>query len=501
MFEVKGNYISGRFDKPQEKIGSIVLKSPADLTDQVGEFYYSFKSVDDAVDSARSAFGDWRRLPQTERSNFLVKYRDALKKRENDLAEMISREVGKPLWESKSEVTTMMNKVDVTIADGLPLVTTRNYPSIMENTYGVWAQRPHGVFVVLGPFNFPGHLANGHIVPALLTGNTVIFKPSEKSPGVGQIMAECFHEAGLPAGVFNMVQGEREVGRRLAVSEGIDGILFTGSYEVGLKIKQDTIQQYWKVIALEMGGKNAAIVCEDANLDTAIYETLTGAFITAGQRCSSTSRILVHKSVFDNFVQKFHERAKAFKIGHPSDNPFMGPLIDSAAIEKYLRFLGIASREGCDVIMRGKQLEFGRKGYYVTPSICLVRNNALASIKKSIYQQNEIFGPNVAIYSYETQTEAIELANATQYGLVASVFTSNREMYRKISEDLRVGLVNWNRSTVGASSKLPFGGLKRSGNHFPTAISATTYCTYPVASLEIAEPKPAGAGLPGLNWA
>ncbi len=499
-FAPKGNYINGKFISTNDRIGSLVSKSPADLSDSFGMFPYDFKSVDEAVDAARTAFGSWRRTKFEERAALLLKYKETLKKKEERLADVIAREVGKPLWEAKQEVAAMINKVDVTLADGMKLVASQEVPAILENTFGLFEHRPHGVFAVLGPFNFPGHLANGHIVPALATGNTVIFKPSEKSPAVGQIMAESFHEAGFPAGVFNLVQGEREVGRRLAVNENVDGVLFTGSYEVGLKIKQDTIQQYWKLLALEMGGKNSAIVAEDANLDWAVYETLTGAFMTAGQRCSSTSRILVHKNLFDQFVEKFHARAKAFTIGHPLENPFMGPIIDESAIEKYLKFLGIASREGCEVIMRGKRIEKEHKGFYVTPSICLVRSNTIATVKKSVYQQTEIFGPNVAIYSYETEEEAIALANATQHGLVASVFTSDRTKYKKIAEDLRVGLINWNRSTVGASSRLPFGGLKRSGNHFPTAVTATTYCTYPIASLEVAEPKSIGTTAPGLNW-
>lgn len=500
QFKPKGNFIAGKFELPRDVVGEIISKSPADRNDLLGAFPYSYKAVEDAVQAAREAFESWRKTPTKERFDLLGKYRDELKKLEPTLSEIIAREVGKPLWESKQEVAAMVNKVDVTIKEGLRFVSDYEIPGIMENTFGACRFRPNGVFSVIGPFNFPGHLANGHIVPALVTGNTVIFKPSEKSPAVGQVMAEAFHNAGFPAGVFNLLHGEREVGRRLVVHERVDGVLFTGSYEVGLKIKKDTLEQPWKIIVLEMGGKNSALVLEEADLDCAVYETLTGAYITAGQRCSSTSRILVHKSIFDRFVETFHKKAKGFSIGHPFDNCFMGPLIDGSAVEKYLKFLGIAQREGSDLIMRGKQLELAKQGFYVTPSICLVRNNSLAIVKKSVYQQTEIFGPNVAIYSVEDESEAIALANATKYGLAASVFTKNEERYRQAARELQVGLVNWNRSTVGASSRLPFGGLKRSGNHFPTAVSAATYCMHPVASLEVAEPKPVKTHLPGLNW-
>jgi succinylglutamic semialdehyde dehydrogenase len=316
-------------------------------------------------------------------------------------------------------------------------------------------------------------------------------------------MAECLHESGIPAGVFNLVQGEREVGRRLCVHEGVHGILFTGSYEVGTRIRQDTLQQHWKLLALEMGGKNPAIVWEDANLDVALFETLTGAFLTSGQRCSATSRIIVHRSVLDQFVSRFHERAKAFSIGHPYENPFMGPLIDSSSMDRYMKFLGIANREGCEIIMRGKALDLPVQGHYVAPSICLTKDSSIENARKSIYQQTELFAPNVGIIPVDDLDEAIAQANVTQYGLVTSVFSQSREVYEKCWDGLEMGLVNWNKSTVGASSRLPFGGLKKSGNHFPTAVTATSYCAVPVASLEVAEPQfsPENAAkMSGLNW-
>lgn len=320
---------------------------------------------------------------------------------------------------------------------------------------------------------------------------------------VGQIMAQCFRDAGFPSGVFNLLQGEKEVGRRLCVHEGIAGVLFTGSYEVGTRIKQDTLQQHWKLLALEMGGKNPALVWEDAQVENAVYETLMGAFLTTGQRCSATSRILVHQKVLNEFVDSFHERAKAFSIGYPLDNPFMGSLIDQGAVDRYMKFLGIAAREGCEVIMRGKSLELPVNGNYVTPSICLIPKGSLEQTRKSVYQQTELFAPNVAIVGVSDLDDAIAQANATQYGLVTSVFTQNRAVYEKCLEELEMGLVNWNKSTVGASSRLPFGGVKKSGNHFPTALTAPLYCTVPVASLEIAEPsksKETGTKTPGLNW-
>jgi succinylglutamic semialdehyde dehydrogenase len=500
-FRSQGNYIAGRFAVPAEASGEWVSRSPADATDELGRFTYSYAAIDAAVSAAREAFPSWRRRPAAERAELLKKYQAALKRREEEITEAIAREVGKPLWEARTELSAMLNKVDITLGDSLRLVEESSIPAVMEGTRGVCRYRPLGVLAVIGPFNFPGHLPNGHIVPALATGNTVVFKPSEKSPLVGQLMAECFAEAGFPPGVFNLLQGEREVGRRLVVHEKVDGVLFTGSYEVGVRIKQDTLQQHWKLLALEMGGKNPSIVWKDADLDFAVQETLVSAYITAGQRCSATSRIIVHEEIADRFTQRFHERAKAFSIGHPLDNPFMGPLIEAGAVDRYMKFLGIAAREGAEVVMRGKALDLPQKGNYVTPSICRVRDASVEQSRKSVYQQTELFGPNVAILAARELEEAVAQANVTQYGLVASVFTQDRATYEKCLDDLQMGLVNWNKSTVGASSRLPFGGLKKSGNHMPTALTSTLYCSVPVSSLEVAEPKGNPGAYPGLNWA
>jgi succinylglutamic semialdehyde dehydrogenase len=498
----RGNFIQGEFRLPSDANGEWSVKSPADLTDTVATLRYSYRSVDEATHSARSAFATWKKTSFAERAELLKKYKDRLKAREEDLARIMVREVGKPLWEAKQEVATMLNKVDITLNESMQLVADRVLPKIMEGTTGTWKYRPLGVMAVIGPFNFPGHLANGHIVPALATGNTVIFKPSEKSPMTGQIMAECFQEAGFPAGVFNLLQGERETSRRLCVHEEIDAILFTGSYEVGMRIKQDTLSQHWKLLALEMGGKNPAIVWEPQSLDYAIHETLCAAFLTAGQRCSATSRVLVQRKHYGEFVKRFHERAKAFKIGHPLEDVFMGPVIDSQSVDRFLKFIGIAGREGFEIVMRGKTLEIGKPGYYVTPTVCAADRQSLDAARKGVYTQTELFAPNISIVGVDDLEEAIALANVTEYGLVASIFTSQEEVFRRAYDDLEFGLVNWNKMSVGASSKLPFGGFKKSGNHWPTAVTSTLYCTAPVASLEVSEPKAQGpfSNYPGLNW-
>ena len=501
--KVLGDLIGGEFRIPSDPNGDWVSRSPAQYTDELGCYQYSYSHVDEAVSAGRASFPQWKKKTVSERAEYLKKFQAVLKKRESEWTEAIAREVGKPHWEAKTELAAMINKVDITIQESMRLVADFEIPKILENTTGACRYRPLGVLAVIGPFNFPGHLPNGHIIPALLTGNTVVFKPSEKAAWVGQLMAESFQEAGIPSGVFNLVQGEREVSRRLCAHEGVNGVLFTGSYDVGVQIKQDTLHQHWKLLALEMGGKNSVIVWEDADLEATVFETLLGGFLTAGQRCSATSRVLVHRKVLDSFVSQFHARSKAFQIGHPLDNPFMGPLIDQGSVDRYMKFQGIASREGFEPIMSGKALDLSQRGNYVTPTISLMAHATLEQTRKSTYQQTELFAPNIAILGVDDLDEAIAQANATQFGLVTSVFSKTRTVYEQCLEGLEMGLVNWNKSTVGASSRLPFGGLKKSGNHFPTALTAPLYCTSPVASLETETPQPVVALAeknPGLNW-
>lgn len=495
-----GDYIAGEFHPPTDPTGEWSVASPAAGRDIIAKVKYSFSGIDRAVHAAHDAFRKWRLLPQNERNEYLVRYQAALKKREAIFIETIARETGKPAWEAKLEFTVLLNKIDVTIRDSLPLIASVEIPDVMPGTLGTSRYRPHGVMVVVGPFNFPAHLPNGHIVPALATGNTVIFKPSEKTPMTGQLLAESAHEAGFPPGVFNLVQGDRELSRRLCIHEGVAGILFTGSYEVGTRIKQDTLQQHWKILALEMGGKNPALVWEDSDLDFVAYDLLTAAFLTAGQRCTSTSCALVHHSVADQLVEKIHKAAKSFKIGHPFENAFMGPLIDGQSVDRFQKFQPIASREGYEIVMRGKALDLPYQGHYVTPSIAYMKGGSAEQTRKSVFQQTELFAPMLAIQTVDSIENAIAMANATQYGLAAAVYTQSRKIFEECYRDLEFGIVNWNRSTIGSSSRLPFGGTKKSGNHRPTALTSVFYCTYPVASHEVTEPKRPTETFPGLVW-
>ncbi len=476
----KGSYINGAFAPVEGSDGTWQIKSPADLKDTVIEIKSSYRHVPEACAAAKKAFPKWRALSIDARKEYLLKLKKAFQDRAEDMAKVISRETGKPLWEAKTEAAGLVGKIDITLEHSLKRMGEEKVSGALPGVDGYVRFKPRGVMAVIGPFNFPAHLPNGHIIPALVMGNTIVFKPSDKTPAVGQLYAEIVHQAGLPEGVFNLVQGQGEIGRRLVQNEDIDGVLFTGSYEVGLKIKQDTLDHYWKILALEMGGKNSTVVWSDANLEKAVYETLIGAYMTTGQRCSCTSKVVLHKSIRDKFIENFHEAAKKLTIGHWQDNPFMGPLIAQDSVDKYLRFQDIAKREGSESLMRGKVMELAHEGYYVTPSINIVEKFN----RDSVYQKSEIFGPNVAIYTVDDFDEALDIVNSAGYGLAMALFSKDRSLFERSLLEAKVGLLNYNRTTNGASSRLPFGGMGKSGNDRPSGHFAIDYCGIPVASLE-----------------
>jgi succinylglutamic semialdehyde dehydrogenase len=495
-----GNFINGRFELPTDPNGELAGRNPSDQTEALGRFPYSYRAVDRAVGVAREAFLSWRKTPWQERSALIRRLQEALGRNRELLAEAIAREIGKPLWDAHSELRSALSSIDVFLEEGMRFVADFELSPELGDCRGACRHRPLGVIAVITPFSAPVEQPIGMLVPALLTGNTLLLKPSERTPWVGQLLAQCFEEAGFPKGVVALLQGEKETGRRLAVHEQVDGVLFAGTYETGMRIKQDTLLQHWKLLVQHTGGKNPMLVWEDADLELALHEALMGVFSSAGQRSTATSRIIIHERICEEFVSRLHERAKAFSIGHALENPFMGPLIEQGSVDRYQKFQGIATREGCELIMRGKGLEWKHAGHYVTPSICWVRNATLERARKSVYQQTELYAPNAAVLGVLDLEEAIAQANLTQYGLVASVFTRDRAVYSRCLEGLSFGVVNWNRATISVSPRLPIGGLKKSGNHLAAGVVSARNCMVPVSSLEVESPRLPASLEPGLNW-
>jgi len=466
------DFIAGSWADPKAPDGAIEDRSPADLSLLLGRHPWAVSQADAAVAAAREAQPAFAARPSGDREQLVRRIGAVLKDREEELARAIALDVGKPLWEARTEAQACSAKAAITAGEGMKLVS----PFPAPGQPGAKCRfRPLGVLAVLGPFNFPVHLPNGHILPALACGNAVVFKPSEVAPQAAEVYARCLEQAGVPRGLFNLVQGGPAVGAALAAHEGVDGVLFTGSWAVGQAI-QKANQGRTKLLALEMGGKNAAIVLADADLEKAAYDVLFSAFVSAGQRCTAASRAIVVGDA-RRFAQRIVQLARKLSIGHPlDDGVFMGPLASPAALEKFER--GIRAAEA-ETLLDARRLQpRGLEGCYVSPSVHFVGQR-----RSSPYEREELFGPDLAVYPAASEEEALQIANATDYGLAASVHTRSEQAFDRCQRALECGVVNWNAPTVGASGRLPFGGLKRSGNHRPAALWSTLYCSAPVAVL------------------
>lgn len=474
--EARGNFIDAQWICPDD--AEIWRReNPARIDDTVMELPWSTQAVDEAVASARSAQKDWARRPIDDRLRFLARFRDALEARQDELARAICLEMGKPLWEALGEARALTKKIDIMTDEGLRF-TAPVHPEGLSQ--GSWRYRPLGVLAIVGPYNFPLHLPNGHLVPALATGNSVVVKPSEFSPLSMQLYFQCLQEADFPAGVVNLVQGPGPVGAGLSAHPDVDGVLFTGSYRTGLRIKKATIEQPSKLLALEMGGKNTTIVLDDADLEQALCAITESACLTTGQRCSATSRVVVHSHVADDLIDGLRDLFERTTTGDPlNDDPLMGPLATKPGFRKFVDAQQDDEGGNLTALLRGGAHPDYQNGYFVRPALW----HATTVDPGGSHQADEIFGPDVIIYTVRDDREAIDVANATDYGLAMSVFTADEERFDDMAHDLEAGILNLNRSTVGASSRLPFGGIKKSGNHRPAAILAGLYCTYPVASL------------------
>ncbi|TVQ31958.1 MAG: aldehyde dehydrogenase family protein [Phycisphaeraceae bacterium] len=469
--------------------------------------------VDMAVAAANKALPAWARAPREQRFEALRIYQRLLKDRVDDIADLICDETGKALWEAKQEAGLLGGKVDITLDDtpGGPLSRVTGFDTkITDTRTGRCVFRPHGVMAVLGPFNFPAHLANGHIVPALAVGCTVVLKPSDKTPGVGQlmgeIMTEALRQAGAPDGVVNVIQGAADVASALSRHSGVNGILFTGSWPVGRKILESNLDTPGRIVALELGGNNPAIVMDDADLRLAAIECARAAFATTGQRCTCTRRIIVHERIADRFIPALCKAASALVIGAPrAEHPvFMGPVIRAEARDAALRFVADLSKSGAEILVEPgapTDVPGAPGGHFISPAVARVDRFSLGDdAGRDAGCDIEVFGPVVRICVVKSLDEAIEQANTTRYGLAASIFTQSEQSAERFLFDARAGCVNVNAGTAGASGKLPFGGLGLSGNHRPAGAFSLDYCAYPVASLIERADGSTAALSPGMRF-
>ena len=487
---LRGDYFNGEFTSPQGLTNSkfstdenISKLCPSNTELTLWSAQVTYQNIGSVITSAESGYELWRKTPLKDRINYLLKFKEEVVKRKEEIATAIALETGKPLWESLTEAGALGAKVDVTIKDSLARVENKVITEVLPKIDGHIIYKPLGVSLVIGPFNFPCHLANGQILAALLTGNSIIFKPSEKTIGSSQLLIECFHAAGFPPGVVNLINGTARTTQEVLKHPSVKGIFFTGSYAVGKKILEAVGTDITKLVALELGGKNSSIIHEDADLNHALPELLRACFLSTGQRCTSTSTIIVHKKIEQEFISKFKELANKIIIDHPihfKNKPFMGPLIDALALDKYEKSIKLGENNGAEALLPHKRLRLENPGYYISPSIHYLKS----ATKENPFTQEELFGPNCTITPYENIEDAIKVANISDYGLASAIFTQNKDIYQEVLRDVDAGIINLNRSTVGASSRLPFGGVKNSGNHHPAAVSMVDHTVSTLASLE-----------------
>lgn len=451
----------------------------------------SAEQVDSAVKAARQAFAGWALQSLEARISVLEAFAAALKANADELARCIGEETGKPLWEATTEVTSMVNKVAISVQSYRERTGEKSGP--LADATAVLRHKPHGVVAVFGPYNFPGHLPNGHIVPALLAGNTVVFKPSELTPKVAELTVKCWIEAGLPAGVLNLVQGARETGVALAANPGIDGLFFTGSSRTGNLLHQQFAGRPEKILALEMGGNNPLVVDEVKDLDAAVYTIIQSAFISAGQRCTCARRLLVPQGAWgDALLKRLVEVSKNISVGafDQQPAPFMGSVISLGAAKALLDAQAQLLGNGGIALLQMTQPQ--ATAALLTPGIIDV--SAVAD-----RPDEEFFGPLLQVIRYSDFDAAISEANNTQYGLAAGLLSDSHARYQYFWLQSRAGIVNWNKQLTGAASSAPFGGVGASGNHRASAYYAADYCAYPVASLETASLTLPATLTPGVS--
>lgn len=442
-----------------------------------------------ACEAARAAFPAWARLPFTARQARVEDFARLLERDKTELAAIIARETGKPRWETLTEVQAMINKVAISIK---AYHTRTGEQAEGESSL---RHRPHGVLAVFGPYNFPGHLPNGHIVPALLAGNCVLFKPSELTPATAEKTVQLWQEAGLPAGTLALLQGGRDTGQALAQAEQIDGLLFTGSAATGYHLHRQFAGQPEKMLALEMGGNNALIVEDPADIDGAVHIAIQSAFITAGQRCTCARRLLVKRGAAgDAFLQRLVEVSARLKPAawDAEPQPFMGSVISPAAAGQIFAAWQQRVELGGKVLLAMHWPD--RDSAIITPGI--IDMTGVAGLP-----DEEVFGPLLQVIRYDHYAQAIRLANDTRYGLSCGLVSPQRDQFDQLLLEARAGIVNWNKPLTGAASSAPFGGVGASGNHRASAWYAADYCAWPMASLESSSLALPGSLSPGLDFA
>lgn len=446
--------------------------------------------INAAYEAALNAQFNWGQLDIHTRVQCLKNFGLQIEENKAKLSQLISIETGKPRWEAATEVNSVIGKISISI--NAYYQRTNEAQVEVPDSRGYVRYKPQGVVAVLGPFNFPAHLSNGHIVPALLAGNTIVYKPSELSPAVAECIVQCWDKSSLPPGVLNCIQGDGTTAK-LLLDKPLQGVFFTGSYQTGVAIHERFKSKPEVILALEMGGNNPLIIDTIENNNAALYHTLLSIYITSGQRCTCARRLMIPNNPFgDRFLNQLLSVTKSLKIGQfeESPEPFMGPVIGYTQALSLLKNQEELLTQGGEALLKMELLK--ENSGFLSPGII-----EMTGAKNP--KDEEIFAPLIQVYRYKDFEEAIHLANQTQYGLAAGFIGDSRVHYEEFFRHTRAGIINWNRPTTGAASNLPFGGVGRSGNQRPSAYFAADYCAYPIASLEQSDLTLPEKLLPGIQ--
>ena len=467
------HYINGRWTQGQGE--AFISTNPADNSTLWQGTNATEDEVSAAYQAARNALPAWAHLDISSRIQHIRQFAGQVSNKHVELSRLIALETGKPWWEAQTETTAVIAKAELSIRAYHERTTEKQ--TVNQDITQALRFKPHGVVAVLGPFNFPAHLSNGHIIPALLAGNTVVYKPSELTPAVAAFMMACWHDSGLPPGVINCIQGGAKTAQCL-LDQDIQGVYFTGSYATGRLINKRFSERPEIILALEMGGNNPLIIDQVANTPAAVYHALLSTFITAGQRCTCARRMMIPNTIEgDAFLTAFLRASTTLRVGPFTDTPepFMGPVISHAHAEAHLNAqLNLQQLGGTSLLTMS----------LINENTGLLSPGVMDMTHVANPPDEEIFAPFVQIYRYSDFEEALTQANQTRYGLAAGLFSDNPVRFQHFYQTIRAGLINWNRPTTGAASSLPFGGVGRSGNHRACAYFAADYCAYPIASLE-----------------
>jgi succinylglutamic semialdehyde dehydrogenase len=466
--------------------------SPADELPVWQGNWASPQQTEQAVELAQQAFESWSETKLEERITICKNFARLVSERKEELSHWIAMETGKPLWEARTEVTAVTGKV----ANSIDAILNRRWTTTEQSGdfLAVTRYRPHGVMTVLGPFNLPAHLPGAHIVPALLAGNCVVFKPSEFAPATGQWLVDAWHAAALPSNVLQLVHGGSDVAIAAAEHPLTAGVLFTGSRRVGVSLHKLLAGQPEKILALEMGGNNPLVVHGISDIRAAAITTVLSAYITSGQRCTCARRLIVSgHATYQRLVEQLCQLLPQIVVGLPLDTPqpFMGPLVHTQAADQMLAAQQQYVAAGGQVLV--EMTRSPRSPALVTPGL-------IAMDQAQTVSDCEHFGPLLIVQEATDLDDAIRLAGQTRFGLSAGFLGEKVEDFHYFLHHVRAGVINWNRQTTGASGKLPFGGIGWSGNHQPSGFFAADYCSYPVASLESHVLSDASQEVPGLDF-